>query len=294
MMIRGFQSFHPIILFLYYIVVIAGLMLQQHPIFLLSSLPLLIGFNWMIDRGKELKKWRAMTIFLSLFVFILTPLFNQQGNIVLFDIFSRNIYLEAIYHGLLVALTVSSILILFATFNTVITSEKFLYLFSKWFPKWTLILLLALRFVQIFPKRLSDIQDVQMTKGLSMKQGNLLTRAQNGMQFLQILLTSSLEEAMQTADSMNARGYGLKKRSNYENYPWKNRDTFLLIYQILLTALMFIGWKTKITGLVFTTKVVLWNIHMGPFLIGWLLLVGLPIWSDGKEVMKWRFSQRKI
>lgn len=291
-MIRGFRSFHPLILIFYYIVVITGLMLQQHPIFLLLGCLLLIGFNWIIDRGKELKKWWSMIIFLSLFVFIFTPIFNQQGEIILFEIFSRNIYLEAIFQGIMIALTISGILILFATFNTVITSEKFLYLFSRWFPRWTLILMLALRFIPLFRKRLIEIQDVQKTKGLSMKQGNLRTRAQRGMQFIQILLTSSLEEAIQTADSMNARGYGLGKRTNYETFPWKKRDTIALIFLIALCTLTIIGWSMETTTLQFTTKPIIWNEHMGVFLSSWLALVSLPIWIEGKEVMKWRFSQR--
>lgn len=295
-MLRGFRSFHPFVLLLYYIAVIAGLMINQHPFFLLAAFTTIIIVNLILDKGAELNKWKYMILFLSLFVFIFTPIFNQQGTIVLFEIFSRNIYLEAIIQGVMIALTLSSILALFTTFNIVITSNKFLYMFSKLFPKWALILMLALRFMPLFRKRLSDIQDTQEMKGVSMKDGKLREKAQNGMLFIQILLTYSLEEAIQTADSMSARGYGLQKRSKYETYHWKLRDSLILLYIFTLSLLMIIGYLLNESVLILTPALepLLLQGHSWFYFIGWILLISLPIWTEGKEVIKWSFYQQEI
>ncbi|WP_249869077.1 energy-coupling factor transporter transmembrane component T [Oceanobacillus saliphilus] len=293
---RGFRSFHPFVLMLYYIAVIAGLMINQHPFFLLAAFICLVFVNLILDKGVELNKWKYMILFLSLFVLVLTPIFNQQGNIVLWTVFSREIYLEAIIQGFMIACTLSGILALFTTFSIVITSDKFLYMFSKVFPKWALILMLALRFVPLFRKRLSDIQDVQEMKGVSMKDGKLREKAQNGMLFIQILLTYSLEEAIQTADSMSARGYGLQKRSNYESYAWKLRDSYVLIYIIAFSLLIIIGWQLHESVLMLapTLESIALEGNSWFYLIGWISLISLPIWTEGKEVMKWSFYQRDL
>lgn len=295
-MLRGFRSFHPFVLLLYYIVIIAGLMLNQHPIFLLLAFIFILFVNFMLDKAVELRKWKDMLLFLSLFVIILTPIFNQQGSIVLFELFSRPIFLEAVIQGVMGALTLSSILALFATFNLVVTADKFLYLFSRFFPKWAMILMLGMRFIPLFRKRLSEIQDVQELKGISIKNGKLRDRAQHGMQLIQILLTYSLEEAIQTADSMSARGYGLGKRSKYESFAWKWRDSFVLLYLLSLSLLIFIGWRLGESSLPLTPV-------LGPitltgdnwiFLAVWILLISLPILTEGKEVIKWKYYQQRM
>lgn len=294
-MTRGFRSFHPFLLLVYYIVVIAGITLQQHPVFLSVGFILILLTVLILNEREALKKWSKMIFFLSLFVLILTPIFNRNGEIVVFEVFSREFYLEAIIQGLMVAITLSSILALFTTFNSVITSEKFLYLFSRWFPRWTMILMLALRFIPLFRKRLADIQDVQETKGMSIKHGTIRARARNGMFLMQILLNYSLEEAMQTADSMSARGYGLGKRSKYRFFPWKSRDTFGLVYLVIFSLIIFTGWQLDQSVLIFNSSFKPFKVepNMSPYLIAWTLLISLPIWTEGKELMKWQLLQRK-
>lgn len=295
-MLRGFRSFHPFVLLLYYIVIIAGLMMNQHPIFLLSAFIFILIVNYMLDKAVELSKWKYMILFLSLFVLVLTPIFSQQGSIVLFEVFSRAFYLESLIQGVMIALTLSSILALFATFNIVITSDKFLYLFSRFFPKWAMILMLGLRFTPLFRKRLIAIQEVQELKGISMKDGKLREKAENGMQFIQTLLTYSLEEAIQTADSMSARGYGLGKRSQYESYPWKWRDMFFLLYLIFFSTVTVMGWKSGVSLLKLTP--VLESIAITTsnwlYLAAWILLISLPIVTEGKEVLRWKYYPYKI
>ena len=50
---------------------------------------------------------------------------------------------------------------------------------------------------------------------------------------LSILITLSLENSVETADSMRARGYGLKGRSSYSVFKWTVSDT------VFLTAALF-------------------------------------------------------
>lgn len=205
MMVRGFQSFHPIILLLYYVCSISALMLYQHPIFLLTAVCIIVAINIMLDGGDQLRKWGWMIAIMFLFAIILTPVFNRRGNHILFYFLGNQIMLEAILQGVMIALTLVGIITIFLTVNIIITPDKFLFLFSKWFPQWALLIMISMRFVPLLRKRLKDIEEIQQSKGLSVRSGKIRKRAKNGMLLMQILLTWSLEESVQTADSMSAR-----------------------------------------------------------------------------------------
>lgn len=72
------------------------------------------------------------------------------------------------------------------------------------------------------------------TKGVQVDSGSIIERVKNGMQLLQVLLICSLEDALQTADSMQARGFGVTKRTTYIRYRMERRDWYTLSYLIIL------------------------------------------------------------
>ncbi|WP_307311516.1 energy-coupling factor transporter transmembrane component T [Neobacillus driksii] len=294
-MVRGFQSFHPMILLLYYILTIAGIMLYQHPVYLVMGAILILIIHFMLDRGQELKKWRTMILVMGMLSLVLTPLFNQRGNHILFYLFEKQVMVEAIWQGVMIALTLVCILTLFLTFNMVITPDKFVFLFSKILPQWALLTMLSMRFFPLLRKRLIEIGDVQSVKGLSVTSGSLKQRASNGMMFLQTLLTWSLEESIQTADSMTARGYGLGKRSKYQPFYMKKRDWVAFAFLMLAGSLVLFGWwlgDGVLTLLPFLEPVWLQGREWLYFVL-FFIFIGFPIWTEGKEMFKWKYLRRK-
>lgn len=293
-MVRGFQSFHPIILLFYYLLAIAGLMLNQHPMFLAVAAMAILLINFMLDGGRELKKWRTMIVIMGTLTLILTPFFNQRGNHLLFYVFEKQVYLEAVWQGGMISLTLVCILTLFLTFNIVITPDKFVFLFSKILPQWALLIMLSMRFVPLLRKRLIEIGDVQSVKGMSVKMGSLRNRAQNGMLLLQTLLTWSLEESIQTADSMTARGYGLGQRSKYQPFYMKQRDWVAFAFLLVSGALVLFGWW--LGDGVLTLLPVLEPVWLSGrewfYLVLFFMMIGFPIWTEGKEMVKWKYLRR--
>jgi energy-coupling factor transport system permease protein len=294
-MVRGFRSFHPIILLLYYLFAIAALMLYQHPVFLAMATVTVLLMNFMLDGGNELKKWRAMLLVMAVLTLVLTPFFNQRGNHLLFYLFEKQVYLEAVLQGVMISFTLVCILTLFLTFNIVITPDKFVFLFSKILPQWALLIMLSLRFVPLLRKRLLEISDVQSVKGVSLKAGSVKSRAQSGMLFLQTLLTWSLEESIQTADSMTARGYGLGQRSKYQPFIMKKRDWLACAFLLGSGFLVLFGWW--LGDGVLTLLPILEPVWLsGREWLYWILfftMMGFPVWTEGKEMVKWKFLRRK-
>lgn len=249
----------------------------------------------MLDKGRELKKWTTLIITMSFLTFVLTPLFNQRGNHILFYFFNKQIMLEAIIQGVMIALTLAGILALFVTFNLLFTADKFLFIFSKISQQWTLLIMIAMRFVPLLRRKIKDMQDMQSVKGLSIKEGNIKQRAKNGMQLLQMLLSGSLEESIQAADSMTSRGYGIQKRSHYQAFQMKRRDYSAFLFLLISGSILIYGWQQQIGVLVLLPQ--LDPFWQGGFqnilMVIWVLFIGFPIVIEGREFIKWKLYQLK-
>ena len=128
-----FSDCHPIVNFIFYIGALVMGMCFMHPAFLLCSFVLSISYYWIL-KGNVLKYMAGMT---GLFVALsfINPLFNTLGETVLFTYFSVRPYtLEALCYGFAIAAMFVTIITWFATYNEVMTSDKFLYCFGRLAP----------------------------------------------------------------------------------------------------------------------------------------------------------------
>ncbi|HEX7066304.1 MAG TPA: energy-coupling factor transporter transmembrane component T, partial [Bacillales bacterium] len=146
---RGFASFHPFTCFLYFVGTAMLVMLDRHPVFLLCGLIVLVLLNVVQNGGKALYRWYAGVLLLFLFFVIVNPLLNHKGSHILFYFSGNPIMLEAAIKGVTVALSLVCLLMMFISYNRVITADKFLFLFAKLIPKWALLAMLTMRFVPL-------------------------------------------------------------------------------------------------------------------------------------------------
>lgn len=293
---RGLHSLHPVVAFTYYFGAAIIIMVSRHPVFLLAGILLLILLNGIQDHFRSIKKWWWGYLGIALFFIILTPLFNHRGTHILFYFHGNPVMLEAVLQGIIMTLSLLCLLVLFASYNQVITPTKFLYLFAKVLPQWALLTMLTMRFVPLLQRRLVEIEMVQSTKGVSVKQGSLLKRAKGGMQLIHILLEWSLEEAIQTADSMKARGYGLGKRKYYTPYQFRMSDVCALIFIVSMFCLLMFGWW--LGDIVLSLSPVLEPVMLAGrewFYFGlFVIYLGFPVLLEGREMWLWRSWKQKI
>ena len=69
---------------------------------------------------------------------------------------------------------------------------------------------MVLRFVPKFKAQFRVVSNAQKCVGRDVSNGKLLERIRHGIRILSIMVTWALENAIETADSMRSRGYGLK------------------------------------------------------------------------------------
>jgi energy-coupling factor transport system permease protein len=286
-----FNLFHPAITFFYFISSIIVLMLFAHPVFLLMLFLTLISIHWFYDRLRQFKQWTLLMLTTGILILVMNPLFNERGRYVLFEIFGHKVTLEAIVYGGISALTIIGIMTIFVSYNEVMTPNKLLFLFSKFLPQFAILLMLTLRFIPLMRRRLEEISSVQMSKGIYVTEGSWRERISKGMQYIQVLVTFSMEEALQTADSMNARGYGkYPNRTTYEYFRFQKTDLIAIIYLIFLFSVIlymrFLGFGV-LTIYPFMETIYLQAIEFFTLLIT-MMYIGFPLLVELREVIRWR------
>lgn len=292
----GFRALHPFVCFVYYAGMALLGMLLFHPVFLLVGWGFAALVNFLQDRGKELRKWLRYYVLFGLFIVAVNALITHRGRHMLFYLFDQPVTLEAIVYGATMALSLMLVLTAFVSYNLVVTQQKFMYMFSRFFPKGALLVAMAAGFVPKLRRRLQQLSLVQRTRGISVHSGKLGKRVRDGMKLMQMLLNWSLEDAVQTADSMNARGYGTGERSAYYLYAMRRRDWIVLAQLAAACTCCIVGWSFGYGRLTVYPRMEAIAPQGAEWLVlaafGWFALV--PAVLDGKEELRWRRWRRSI
>ena len=227
----AFSDCHPVVNFFYFALVIAFTMCLHHPAALLIAL-FSAAIYVMILRGRKgLRQQLRWLLPTALLAAIINPAFSHQGVTILTYLPSGNpLTLESILYGLAAAGMLGAVFLWFACYTEVMTSDKFLYLFGRIIPALSLVLSMTLRFVPRFKAQLRTVSRAQKAMGRDAGGKKLWYRVRHAIRIFSILVTWSLESAIETADSMKSRGYGEKGRTAFSIYRLDDRDRGLLLW----------------------------------------------------------------
>ena len=221
----AFSSYHPAVNFLYFGLVLFFTMCFLHPACLLLSLAAALRYAVCLNGRRAVRRSLRYLLPAARLAALINPAFNHQGTTILTYLPSGNpLTLEIIAYGLAAAALLSAVVTWFSCYTAVMTSDKFVYLFGRVIPALSLVLSMALRFVPRFQVQARAVSQAQRCVGRDVSDGSLLQRLRNGVTILSILLTWCLENALETADSMKSRGYGLPGRTAFSIYRLDDRD----------------------------------------------------------------------
>ena len=178
----------------------------------------------------------------------------------------------------------------FSCYNAVMTTDKFVYLFGRVIPALSLILSMALRFVPRFRAQLKVVSDAQKCVGRDVSNGSLWQRAKHGVRILSIMLTWALENAIETADSMRSRGYGLTGRTAFSIYRFDGRDRSALLFLLFCGGYILAG--AALGGLYYRYFPTIKGVWLEPYPVSlylcYLALGSAPVVINIKEDRKWK------
>ncbi|MGL4848636.1 MAG: energy-coupling factor transporter transmembrane component T [Clostridium sp.] len=247
-------SYHPSVSFLYFIVMIGGTMFFMHPIFVGISLISSIVYATILNEEKALELFKIGMVS-AIGIILVNALFTHRGMTVLFYLKGNPITVEALLYGVCSGGMILAIMLWFCSYNEVITSEKFLYIFGGILPSVALMVNMALRLMPKLINQTKVISRAQKSVGIDCKNGSLINRAKSCMRIVSILVTWALEDAVETTNSMRARGYGVKKRSRFSLFKIRRRDKIMLAVLIINVVILVLGYKSGVTSLEFYPQI---------------------------------------
>lgn len=295
-----FSACHPIVNLYYFAVMLVFGMFLTHPVMLLISL-LCAGAYCTLQRGFYQGIWKKLKLLLPMAaaVICINTLFNHYGITTLCYLPGGNaVTLEAAVYGLVMAVMLTAVLLWFSCWNEVMTTDKFVYLFGRILPGLSLILTMCFRFIPCFTRMAAQIQKAQKGIGRDVTEGTLRQRMGRTLNCFSILVTWGLENGIDTADSMLARGYGLRGRTSFSLFYLDKRDKRLLAVMTLLLAVLLGGLWAGYASVQYNPEIQIagWPVtkKSAGFYLTYLIFGMLPLILNWTEKRKWNRMRQKV
>lgn len=235
-----FSTYHPVDTLIYFVIVIVISMFSMHPAFLAVGFVMGTLYYLILKGIKGCKYIVMVAIPIMVLTMVINPFFSHNGETVLFYLNGNAMTAEAYIYGLASGTMLVTVVIWFACFQTVMSPDKFIYLFGRIIPVVSLLLSMCFRFIPLLQHRFLEIKEGQ--KGLHMHEEGVgvFKKFRLLMMEVSILIAWSLEASIETADSMEARGYGLPHRTSFHLYKFLKRDAGLLALIVLFGGGMLV------------------------------------------------------
>lgn len=292
-----FKTYHPIVNFIYFIFVIGFSCFLMHPVCLCISW--VGGFVCSVMcKGRTAIRRNLLYMLLAVsLTALINSAFNHQGGTVISYLPDGNpLTLESILYGIGAAVMIVSVICHFSCYNEVMTSDKFIYLFGRIIPALSMIISMTLRFVPRFIAQVRVVADAQRCVGQDVSRGSVIKRAKYGLNILSVMTTWSLENSVETADSMKSRGYGLPGRSTFSIYKFDKRDAKALACILILGVYTFVGSLTGGMYFRYFPSIQAGNVSAFSIsvFVAYFLLCMCPIIIEIREVVRWKASESRI
>ena len=224
---RLLSNLHPAVLLAYIVTLMGVIMFTRHPIVILLAYVGAALFLMAVEGMFAARKILGISLILISLVTLTNPLFMHRGVTPLFVLFGKVVTTESLFYGFISGAMLAAVILWFKGYGAVMTSDKFLFLFGRVFPKLSLILSMSIRFVPLFVRQIRQVYQVQKTLGLYDSPA-LSDRFLGGARVFSAVLTWALENAIDTSNSMRARGYGLAGRTTFSLFSFGRIDFYAL------------------------------------------------------------------
>ena len=291
-----FSTYHPIINFGFFCCVIGIGIFLMHPVFLAIGMSAALIYSLMTGGRGSLKFCLCFLLPMIILISVINPLVNHHGMTILFYTKNSYITLEALIYGIASGVMLASVLLWFSCCNKIMTTDKFIYLFGRVIPALSLILSMVMRFVPNYKMQLAKISDAQKCIGRDALSGSMAKKARHGSKIISVMFTWALENAVDTADSMRSRGYGIKGRTTFSIYHFDRRDAFAGVFIFASAAVVLIGAAFGRCSIEFYPYIAAADIDVFSLIvyIAYFMMCYFPIAAEVKEALTWRFLQSKI
>ena len=296
-MTDSFSKYHPFVNLIFFTLTIGFSMTINHPLAQLISLVCAIVYVVSMQGRKSVGFLLKFCLPLMLLTAIINPVFNHEGQTILLYFSNGNpLTLESILYGVSSGCMMITLLLWFSAFSSVMTTDKLIYLFGRIIPALSLVLSMTLRFVPRFKMQMKNVADAQRCIGKDVSSTSLLNRTKTAITIVSVMITWSLENAIETADSMKSRGYGLKGRTAFSVYRFEGRDKYTLVWLVFCFLYILAGVLISAFGFRYFPDIKYLNFDIStiPFYIIYFGLCITPVVLNTAEDRKWKTIYSKM
>ena len=226
---RSLRDYHPLVSLLYFISVLTLSMMTRNPIWVTLCF-VFSGFYVVRLHGVKrlLKSLLTFMPMLALIVFI-NRYFNSLGLTVLFYLGEgKPITVENLSYGVFSGLALFTVFLWFTSYNSMLSSDEILAIFGKRLPTIGLSLSMILKYI---PDTIEQGTEISLNQKAMLGQEKLSNsqKAKFAARMLTVLLSWSMENSLETADCMLAKGYPSKNRISYSRNCFNKRDLRMVL-----------------------------------------------------------------
>lgn len=291
-----FSTYHPAINFIFFGAVIVFGVIFLHPLMLAAAFAGAMSYAIYLLGRKAAGLFFKWLLPLTVIVTVINALFNHYGSTFIGYIGYNPITLESIIYGVMTGFMFSAIILWCRCYSEIMTTDKFMYIFGKLAPHVSLVFSMALRFIPKFREHLAKVREA--ASGIPQAGGKpgFSVRVKKGARTFSIMMTWALENAVDTADSMRSRGYGLRGRTAYSNYRWDGRDIAALVLLLTATAAVIAGGALGYCTFTYYPEISYAAVSARtlPVYIIYGLMCFMPVILNGREAVRWKRLRSEI
>lgn len=241
------QSLHPATIIVYLGALLVAALLFSNPLYLAGLLLVIVLAVQSADGLAALEMYLKIGLAMAVMIIAVNSLMGRAGATVVWQgpdvpfLGSIVISLEAICYGAMMSVRLLVVMGIFCLYNLIMHPDKILALLGRFAFKSALVVSLATRMFPALMKQLENIREVQVLRGIDFNRGPLKERLKQYFTVVEILLLTSLEDAFEIAEAMQARAFGNGRRSCYRSDIFRPRDLICLAAGLAALALAIYG-----------------------------------------------------
>lgn len=277
-----FSTLHPALLLFYALGAPVLAMAGMQPVFLAAEFLCAVSVHWFyLGMRSTVDGIKGIAVCIVA-VTVLNMLTNPMGVTELFKFGSRLFTLESLCYGLTAGMMLGTMFLWFRCFTAILPNDKFLYLFGGKFQTTALLLSMILK---LFPETRYKIRCISLAEDVDTcnEKEPVKIRLRRSMRQISSLLEWSMEDGIETAEAMKARGYGQQKRGCYQIYRFTRFDAGTGCYMVLVYIASAAALFTQSGKFVYYPALA-WNIeHPVQAAAGLLLIIIFlltPVWLE--------------
>ncbi len=239
---REIDKCHPLVPFAYVLSVMVAAMFTVHPVLVAAQFIAVSFWTAQFQGWRAYRKKIPWMLGVTAVTTVGNMILSHDGEMVLWYALDNAITVEAMLYGMTMGMVLVTVLLWISVAGNVLTMDKILAISGRIFPSLTLTISTMLRYLPLLKRRYRVIRQAQnaMGRGIAGSGVSLFGKIRQRTKEFSILISWSLENAIDTADSMESRGYGSRKRTSFVIYRFTGRDGLRLavIFPLGTAALM--------------------------------------------------------